>query len=144
MEFRMTFNEIELPRKLTHQLLHLAQSDPDREVCGLIGADSDGHPISCYPIRNASETPQNRFLLDTSEHFATIRTMRNRGESLFAIFHSHPFAPATPSTLDIEQTRSLNALHLIISLNTKGILELRCFSIGEAAVSEIPLRLVES
>lgn len=139
----MTFSEIELPRKLTLQMLHLAQTEPDREICGLIGADSNGHPITCYPIKNASDKPQNHFLLDAAEHIATIRTMRDRGESLFAVFHSHPNAPAIPSTLDIEQTRSLNTLHLIISLNTKGILELRCFLIGETEVSEIPLRLVE-
>lgn len=140
----MTPSEISLPRKLTHQLLHLAQAEPDQEVCGLVGADINGKPVSCYPVRNSSDTPHNRFLLDAAEHIAAVRTMRDKGETLFAVYHSHPHTPAEPSIIDIEQAQSLNTLHLIISLNTKGVLELRCFKIDAQQVTEISLNLVEA
>ena len=68
-----------------------------------------------------------------------MRQMREQGETLFAIYHSHPHAPAEPSHLDIEQANYPEALYLIISLNTKGVLELRAFTLqhGEATAVEL-------
>ncbi len=139
----MNSNEISLPRKLTNQLLHLAQLSPDAEVCGLIGADSSGLPISCYAIDNSATTPAMRFLLEPSQQIAAMQRMRDKGESLFAIYHSHPTTPAQPSATDIEQASYPDALHLIISLNTKGVLELRGFRIADQYVEELVLNLIE-
>ena len=136
--------EINLPRKLTQQLLHLAQISPDVEICGLIGAGPDGLPLSCYPVSNCAETPHNRFLLDASQQIAALKHMREKGETLFAIYHSHPKAPATPSAADIEQATYPEAIHLIISLDTKGVLELRAFRFAEKSIQELMLQLVES
>ncbi|MGY6277512.1 Mov34/MPN/PAD-1 family protein [Methylomonas sp. MgM2] len=140
----MNTDEICLPRKLTNRLLHLAQISPEAEICGLIGAGADGIPASCYPVGNQAENPKMRFLLNPSQQIAAMRDMREKNESLFAIYHSHPDAPAEPSATDIEQASYPDAVHLIISLNTKGILEMRAFKIVEKIVSELPLRLIET
>lgn len=144
MEPNMNSSEICLPRKLTNQLLHLAQLSPEAEVCGLVGADSNGMPASCYPISNGAATPQNRFLLDAGQQIAAMKQMRDKGESLYAIYHSHPSTPAVPSATDIEQAAYPEALHLIISLNTKGVLELRAFSIADKTAQELRLNLIEA
>lgn len=140
----MNSSEICLPRKLTNQLLHLAQLSPEAEVCGLVGADSNGMPASCYPISNGAATPQNRFLLDAGQQIAAMKQMRDKGESLYAIYHSHPSTPAVPSATDIEQAAYPEALHLIISLNTKGVLELRAFSIADKTAQELRVNLIEA
>lgn len=144
MEPNMNSSEICLPRKLTNQLLHLAQLSPEAEVCGLVGADSNGMPASCYPISNGAATPQNRFLLDAGQQIAAMKQMRDKGESLYAIYHSHPSTPAVPSATDIEQAAYPEALHLIISLNTKGVLELRAFSIADKTAQELRVNLIEA
>ncbi|MGZ4960533.1 MAG: M67 family metallopeptidase [Methylomonas sp.] len=140
----MNTEEICLSRKLTNQLLHLAQISPDAEICGLIGAGVSGMPVSCYPVTNSAETPQNRFLLDARQQIGVMKQMRDKGETLFAIYHSHPTAPAIPSAIDIEQANYPEALHLIISLDTKGVLELRAFRIADKTVKELNLRLIEA
>lgn len=140
----MNSNEISLPRKLTNQLLHLAQLSPEREVCGLIGADPAGLPISCYPVANCAKNPHNRFLLDAAQQISAMKQMRDKGETFYAIYHSHPSAPATPSLYDIEQAGYPEAVHLIISLNIKGVLELRAFRIAEKSMQELPLTLIEA
>lgn len=140
----MSIDEICLPRKLTHQLLHLAQQSPSAEVCGLIGADANGQPVNCYPVSNSADTPENRFLLDAREQISAMKQMRDAGQKLFAIYHSHPSAPAEPSPTDLEQASYPEALHLIISLNTKGVLEMRCFKINEGRARELNLRLIEA
>jgi proteasome lid subunit RPN8/RPN11 len=130
--------EIKIPRKITNQLLHLAQISPDYEVCGLIGS-KNGLPTHCYPIKNTAEHPQQRFLLDAGQQISAMAKMRELGEDLFAIYHSHPAAPALPSTHDLELAAYPDALYLIISLNTKGILEMRGFKIDQKTALEIPL-----
>ena len=134
----MTPEEIQIPRKMTNQLLHLAQISPDFEVCGLIGS-KNGLPTHCYPIKNSAEHPQQRFLLDAGQQISAMAKMRELGEDLFAIYHSHPTAPALPSTHDLELAAYPDALYLIISLNTKGILEMRGFKIDQKTALEMPL-----
>jgi proteasome lid subunit RPN8/RPN11 len=137
----MPANPIELPRALVNQILHHAQSSPELEVCGLIGA-KDGTPVSWYPVKNAASTPQVRFQLDPEGQIDAMRKIRLRGEELFAIFHSHPAAPAEPSPVDLAEAVYLDALYLVISLNIKGVLEMRGFWIGEdKSVKEIKLLL---
>ncbi|MDD4916001.1 MAG: M67 family metallopeptidase [Methylococcales bacterium] len=140
----MNISEISLPRKLVNEILHLAQLSPDAEICGLLGADRNGLPVCCYPVDNCAAIPQNRFLLDASQQIQAMTLMREKGEKLFAIYHSHPAAPATPSAADIEQAVYPEALHLIISLNTKGVLELRAFSISGKSIQELSINLIEA
>jgi [CysO sulfur-carrier protein]-S-L-cysteine hydrolase len=136
----MPQDKIQIPRKITNQLLHLAQISPDYEVCGLIGC-KNGLPTHCYPVKNTAENPQQRFQLDASEQISAMAKMRELGENLFAIYHSHPTAPAQPSNNDLELSAYPEALYLIISLNTKGILEMRGFKIDQKNALEIPLIL---
>lgn len=138
----MTTTDIEISRKLTNQLLHLAQLSPDNEICGLVGS-KNGTPSTCYPIVNIAEQPQQRFMLDAKQQIAAMATMRNEGEKLFAIYHSHPTAPAQPSIYDLEAAAYPDALYLIISLNTKGVLEMRGFKIIGHKAQEVELMMVE-
>ncbi len=132
--------EIQIPRQITNQLLHLAQISPEQEICGLIGG-RDNRPSHCYPIDNVADQPEQRFLLDAKQQIAAMATMRQRGEQLFAIYHSHPSAPAIPSRTDLEMAAYSDALYLIISLNTKGVLQLRGFRIVDAKIQEVTLCL---
>ena len=134
--------EYQIPRKLTNQLLHLAQLSPDYEICGLVGG-KNGIPSTCYPIANTAEQPQQRFLLDAKQQIAAMSDMRNQGEVLFAIYHSHPKAPAQPSIHDLEAAAYPDALYLIISLNIKGVLEMRGFKISQQKAQEVVLTLLE-
>jgi proteasome lid subunit RPN8/RPN11 len=136
----MQKTEIHIPRKITNQLLHFAQISPESEICGLIGG-IDGHPSHCYPVNNCSDHPENRFQLDARQQIAAMVQMRERGEELFAIYHSHPGAPAVPSASDLALAAYPEALNLIISLNTQGVLEMRGYRIVDQKAEEIPLSL---
>lgn len=132
--------EIAIPRKITNQLLHLAQLSPDSEICGLISS-YQGTPHQCYPISNAADHPADKFLMEPKQQIDAMQFIREQGEELFAIYHSHPTAPALPSTTDLAMSAYPEALNLIISLNTKGVLEMRGFRIIEQQAQEIPLIL---
>ncbi|MDD2725277.1 MAG: M67 family metallopeptidase [Methylovulum sp.] len=134
--------EIQIPRKITNQLLHLAQLSPEQEICGLIGGIS-GTPTHCYPIHNIAELPAQRFLLDPAEQIAALKALHESGENLFGIYHSHPNAPATPSAADLELAAYPDALYVIISLNTKGVLEMRGYYLNDRQSREVSLVLSE-
>ena len=127
-----------LPRPLVNRLLATAQADPEREVCGLVGA-KDGVPATFYPVANVAENPGHLFRMDPKGQIDAMRAMREAGESLFAIFHSHPHGPARPSAIDLAEAAYPEALYLIASLGTTGVLELAGYRLleGEAAPVEL-------
>jgi len=131
----MRKKEIEIPREIVNQVLHHAQSSPDSEVCGLI-ASRHGAPADCYPVKNTADDPARRFNMDAKEQIDALRKIREKGEELFAIYHSHPTSAPTPSATDIEQANYPDVLSLIISLDTKGVLEMRGFRIKPNAPAE--------
>lgn len=136
----MKVKEVQLSRKITNQLLHSAQISPEQEVCGLIGSKNNvAH--CCYPITNTAKTPATRFQLDEKQQISAMASMREKGENLYAIYHSHPTAAAEPSATDIKMASYPDAVHLIISLNTKGVLEIRAFSIIDQAVEELSISM---
>lgn len=126
---------IHLPRQLVNKMLHHAQEGGEQEVCGLI-AGRDGEAVRCIPIPNTAEQPETRYTMDPEVQIDAMRGMRERGETLFAIYHSHPASTAYPSPTDLAQASYPEALYLIISLKTKGVLELRGFTLRDGEVRE--------
>jgi proteasome lid subunit RPN8/RPN11 len=131
---------VTIPRKIATQLLTHAQHNPEVEVCGLISG-RDGHAVRVYPVSNISEEPDHLFDMDPKAEIDSMRTMRERGEALFGIYHSHPHSPPEPSAEDLDKAGYPDALYLIISLDTKGVLQLRGYHLGEDKTIE-PVDLV--
>ncbi len=129
-----------LPRLLVDQILHHVRSSPELEVCGLIAA-SNGHPVRVIPITNVSPRPQQRFTMDPAAQIDAQRRMREQGESLFGIYHSHPHSPAEPSATDLEQAGYPEALYLIVSLDTPGAVEMRGFRLRGPTAVRVHLKI---
>ncbi len=133
---------ITLPRPLVNRILTLAQSSPNREICGLVSAQTN-QTLRCIPVSNIAEQPERLFAMNPAQQIDAMRQIRERGETLFAIYHSHPTGPAEPSTTDIEQAAYPDVLHLIVSLNTKGVLELRGYRFDNGMVEAMHLEILE-
>ena len=123
---------VELPRTLAITLLHEAQRASDREICGLI-AMREGRPSRVIPIRNAAADPRHLFDMDERELIDAMKTMREHGETLFAIYHSHPDTAPEPSRMDMERAGYPEALHLIISLQIKGVLQMQGWRLDDTS-----------
>ncbi len=133
-------NPIRIPRTIVNQILSHAQHSPEREVCGLIGA-TEGEPRRTYPVANVASRPGELFQMDPEGQIAAMRSMREADQALFAIYHSHPHAPAAPSKKDLEEAAYPEALYLIVSLDTKGVLEIRGFRLGEGQAEDVELEV---
>lgn len=120
--------ELVISRQLANNILSHAQKSPDKEVCGLVARDNaDSSKMQFYPVANAASEPQNRYQMDAGEQIEVFRRIRESGQTLLGIMHSHPGARAIPSDIDMEQLEYDDVYYFIVSLNTRGVLELRCF-----------------
>ena len=129
-----------LPRPLVNKILAHAQKNPEIEVCGLIG-NSTSEYKDYYPVDNISNDPSCRFLMDAPQQISAIKKMRDKQQQLFAIVHSHPTTNATPSQLDIDESSYKEVFYIIISLNTKGVLEMRAYTQQQNGMQEVNLIL---
>lgn len=133
-----TMNTVIIPRTLANQILTQAQQHPGTEACGLVSAH-DGQANRVYPVKNVAKDPQHLFEMDPAILIDSIRDIRNQGDELFAIYHSHPDAPARPSATDLAQADYPDSLYLIVSLNTKGVLEMRGFYLRQKQIEDVEL-----
>jgi len=113
-----------IPRTLANRLLTLAQHAPEAEVCGLISINAD-RQYRVYPIDNIAEDAGCVFEMEPQQQINAFKNMRDAQESIFAIYHSHPHSDAIPSKKDLNEAAYTDALNIIISLNTKGVLDMR-------------------
>ena len=134
---------LSLPRPLVNKILAHAQKNPKVEICGLIG-NSDTAEKNYYSIDNIANNPDCRFLMDAPQQIKAMKQMREKQQTLFAIVHSHPAAEAKPSQLDIKENTYKDVFYIIISLNTKGVLEMRAYIQQEDSMEEIELLLEDS
>ena len=124
---------LQLPRSLVNHLLHLAQIAPGGRLAGLIGA-RDGLPRSFHA------TAVNA---DAGSRASALEALCPQGETLFAILSSHPDSPAEPTDGELADPDHPDTPRFIISLNTKGVLELRGFLRQPTGWQEIELVLLE-
>jgi proteasome lid subunit RPN8/RPN11 len=127
---------VPIPRTLATQILEQAQHAPTTEVCGLIGGRA-GLPVHCYPVANTDPHPDHHFLMDPRQQIDAMRAMRERGEDLFAIYHSHPDAPPLPSAQDLQEAAYPDAFYIIISLATEGTLQMRGFELKSGQMKPV-------
>ena len=133
---------LRLPRRIINQMLDHARAFPGQEVCGLISARA-GAALRAIPVANIAPHPEYRYAMDPAGQIAALKKMRETGEDLLAIYHSHPASPAAPSNIDIAEAGYPDATYLIISLNTKGVLEMRGFRIRDGVAGEAGLEIEE-
>lgn len=119
---------------LTNQQLerifaHANDAKPN-ECCGLLGG-RNSEVSSTYPLLNVAETPHLAYEAAPENLFAAQREMRERGEQLLGIYHSHPrSAEPTPSQTDVRLAYYPQAVYFIIGFGDGRPL-MRAFRISE-------------
>src|SRR6185369_5760132 len=87
------------------------------ECCGLIGGSDEGVAKSIYSLRNVATDKIVSYEAAPEDLFAAQRQMRDRGEKLLAIYHSHPrSASPAPSETDVRLAYYPEAVYFIIGL----------------------------
>lgn len=101
------------------------------ECCGLVGGTAEQLARTIYRLRNVTSHPERAYEAAPEDLFAAQRQMRDRGEELLAIYHSHPrAADPSPSETDVRLAYYPSATYLIVGLGGTEA-TVKAFSISE-------------
>ena len=122
---------IQLSRAQIDQIIAHAREASPRECCGLIGGLIEGKAQTIYRARNVANDPLTSYEAAPEDLFAAQRAMRDSGEQLLAIYHSHPrSADPQPSATDVRLAYYPSAVYLIVGLGAPEP-SLKAFRIDE-------------
>jgi proteasome lid subunit RPN8/RPN11 len=112
------------------EVIQHARQEARRECCGLIGGN-DARTQTVYPLRNVAADPLVTYEAAPEDLFAAQRAMRDSGEQLLAIYHSHPRSnDPQPSETDVRLAYYPSAVYFIVGLAGEEPC-LRAFRISE-------------
>lgn len=114
-----------MPRRFAIRLLHEAQLAGEHAFTGVVGAGQE--PDLYVPLLGSAT------LEDALTH------LRERQRSLWAIYLHRPGQPTVPGAADFDAQPQV--LRLTSSLATKGVLQLRAWTLREGRVEERELQL---
>jgi [CysO sulfur-carrier protein]-S-L-cysteine hydrolase len=118
---------------------HALESRP-AECCGLLSGR--GRLITHhYPLRNDADRPETRYFATPEDLFAATRRIREAGQELLGIYHSHPRTAAYPSASDVEMAFYPEAFYFIISLEPR--IDLRAFKIEGSRIEDVAISVVK-
>jgi proteasome lid subunit RPN8/RPN11 len=122
---------IQLTKNHLDELFAHAREASPHECCGLIGGTSEGEARSIYRTGNVAADPVVSYEAAPEDLFAAQRSMRERGQQLVAIYHSHPRSrDPEPSPTDVRLAYYPSAVYFIVGLGDKEPC-LRAFRISE-------------
>jgi proteasome lid subunit RPN8/RPN11 len=114
-----SFIHLHIPDSLLAELIAHARSTFPNECCGLLAGrmkNEIGIASTRFPITNDLASPTS-YLTNARDLFDAFRAMRESGEELLAVYHSHPASPPVPSRRDLEEnTYGETVIHLIVGL----------------------------
>lgn len=123
---RISFSEAQVNDIIAH-----AREASPQECCGLIGGLIEGKAQTVYRARNVAGDPLTSYEAAPEDLFAAQRAMRETGQQLLAIYHSHPrSADPQPSATDVRLAYYPSAVYLIVGLGAQEPC-LRAFRIDE-------------
>lgn len=111
------------------------------ECCGLLSSKG-GLITTTHPLRNAAANAEIRYFAAPEDLFAAMKRIREIGEEMAGIYHSHPRSNAYPSAADVEMAFYPEAIYFIMALEPQ--LELRAYRITEDRIREVEIVTVET
>ena len=131
---------ISLSAEIMDQIVNHARSVYPQEACGLlIGHSPNAERFVATANVLASETA---YEMDPAFLAATFRSLRTSGEQLVAIMHSHPRGPAEPSETDLQHAYYPQAAHIVVSLASLELPQVRGFRIIDGQAYEVELHAI--
>ena len=122
------------------EIIRHARSCLPEESCGFL-VGWEGRIERFIPAKNALAS-KTAFSVEPRFLFKLFRELRASGETLVAIYHSHPTGEAIPSPRDVREAYYPNSAHVIVSLQDETQPEVRAFRVIEDDVIEIGLHAI--
>jgi proteasome lid subunit RPN8/RPN11 len=128
-----------IARGMIDEMVAHAREDLPNECCGLIGGDGE-EAKTLYRARNAFASPFS-YRVDPGDQYRIIeKEMREAGEELLAIYHSHTKSAAYPSQTDLNEAASWpEQVYLIVSLADPEAPDVKAFWLKDGEIADAEL-----
>lgn len=134
---------LRIARGLYEQLIAHCRDRYPKEACGYLAADAGGTVVTIYPMTNVEDSPIG-YAMDPREQLQAEKRMRQRGERLVGIYHSHTASAASPSSVDVSLAISPDVSYVVVSLQDHAQPVVKSYRIAGVRVTEEPVRIASS
>lgn len=117
------------------QIIEHCKGAYPKEACGILVGKGD-RVEEVYFMTNISDDPMHCYFMDPKEQLKVFKEIRNSGQELVCIYHSHAYTDAYPSKRDIELAYYPDAYYVIISFKDPTNPDIRAFKIKEGGIEE--------
>jgi proteasome lid subunit RPN8/RPN11 len=125
---------IRLTKALFDRMIAHCRSEYPHEACGMFSG-RDGIAERIYEMPNIESSPVS-YLVDSQAQFRAMKEMRENGEEMVSIYHSHPQSRPYPSQKDVRLAYYPDAIYIIVGLGDGERPEARAYTILDGEVSE--------
>lgn len=121
-----------LPRRLYDEVIAHCRQQYPKEACGIL-AGNGGVTEQVYPMANVEDSPIG-YSMDPKEHLLVEKQMRQRGQRMIGIYHSHTASDAYPSSVDVSLAISPDISYVLVSLKRQDDPALKSYRIDGASI----------
>lgn len=133
--------ELILSQEQLDKIISHCRSEFPNEACGILSG-KDNIVEKVYKMTNIDKSNVS-YMMDPKEQFQVMKEMRNYGNKMVAIYHSHPHSPAFPSAKDVNLAFYSDAVYVIVGLTDNERPEIKAFEIIESKISEVKIEVRE-
>jgi len=135
---------LRISKTLYDEVIAHCRSRYPKEACGILAmsapakaAATDGRAVvQVYPMTNVEDSPIG-YSMDPKEQLVIERRMRQAGQRMLAIYHSHTATDAYPSPVDVRLAISPDISYVLVSLKNQTQPDFKSYFIqGETIVPE--------
>ena len=136
-----------IPAALQRQVVDHCLDRYPKEACGLLAgpaASALGGELTAvhvYLMRNVEDSPIG-YAMDPKELLLVEKQMRQAGQRLVGIFHSHTASAAYPSSVDVGLALSPDLAYVLVSLKDRAQPDFKSYRIEGAAITPEEVRVV--
>lgn len=107
-------------------IAHCRRHDP-KEACGILAGQAET-VSQVYPMTNVEDSPIG-YAMDPKEQLVVEKQMRQRGQQMVGIYHSHTATAAYPSPVDVGLAVSPDVSYVVVSLKDRGHPDVKSYRI---------------
>lgn len=130
---------LKIDRNVIEAMLDHGRNEAPLEACGYLAA-KDGVICKSIAMKNVDASPVH-YSMDPKEQFAALKSCREAGLTLKAVYHTHPETPAYPSAEDIKLAYDPDLSYVIVSLVGESP-SIHSFIIRKNQVTEEQIKII--
>jgi len=131
---------LRVSKGLCEQMIAHCRSRYPKEACGYLAANAAGAVVAVYPMTNVEDSPIG-YSMDPKEQLQAEKRMRQAGQRLIGVYHSHTASAAYPSSVDVRLAISPEISYVLVSLQDREEPDVKSYRIDGRTITPEDLQV---